>query len=101
MSKKIRTYKRMSKKLRSEITEAIDLHISMKNAYFWSPPSNAAGRRRMEDQRSITLEFIYKGYHYSVNLDTRCTCRNVRYSSTISVNGNKKTIRSLKNLVGA
>mgnify|MGYP003659559726 FL=1 len=98
---KLRNYQRMSKKLRSQITEAIDLHTSMKNSYFWSPPSNASGRRRMESQKSLNFEFIFKGDHYSVTLNTRCSCRKVRYSSDITVNGNKKTIRSLKTLVGA
>ena len=98
---KLRNYQRMSKKLRSQITEAIDLHTSMKNSYFWSPPSNASGRRRMESQKSMSFEFIFKGDHYSVSLVTCCTCRNVQYFSDITVNGNKKTIRSLKTLVGA
>ena len=97
---KVRIYKIMSKNLRSQITEAIDLHTTMKNAYFWSPPSNASGRRRMESQKSLNFEFIFKGDHYSVTLDTRCTCSSVRYASDITVNGNKKTIRSLKTLVG-
>ena len=58
-------------------------HTQLKNAYFWTPPSNASGRRHMEEKFTRRVEFRLNGIKYVFSQDVRCSCKNVYYSSEI------------------
>jgi hypothetical protein len=94
MSSKIKT-----QSTKNKVIQAIKLHDRMKNAYWFHPVSPAQKRRWYEQQNSMAFSFKFQGNVYEVNLETECTCRHVKYRSDIRVNGQKKNIRSLKNIV--
>lgn len=75
---------------------AVDLNEKMGGAYFYRPPSNAAGRRSYEKWNSISGEFRLKGDLYHVSLNTDCSCKHVYFSRNITVNGVKKNIKAVK-----
>lgn len=94
-AKEIRT-----KKAVKEICEdIIALHESMKNAYFFTPPQSANSRRYYEKKHSRKYDFIYDGVQYCFDISTRCSCKNVYYSSCFLVDGVCKDIRAVKKLL--
>ena len=95
----MKTYKanRVSKKLKKEIEKTISIHEQYKKAYFWTPPRNAAGRRKMEAAFEGCDYDIIKGDDIiQVRTDLSCTCNNIYYYLDIKVNGEKKNITVLK-----
>jgi len=82
-----------------KVQSAIDHHERFKNAYFWSPPANAAGRRSYESKNSFSVKFKHNGDVYEYDSSVSCSCKNVYYRGTFTVNGKRKTVRAFKNLV--
>ena len=100
MATKIRTYKRLARtNLLEDIKTMVETHETMKGCYFWRPPSSARQRRQMELERSKRLEFVFEDRHYLFEQETSCSCKNVYYSLSVHVDGKKKNIRTLDNLV--
>lgn len=70
-----------------------------KNAYFFSSPKNAAGRRLYEKLYSIPeTEFVYGGDKYTVEYEVSCTCNNVYAKGYYTRNGEKITLRAIKKI---
>lgn len=95
----MKSYKiiRKNMKVYADLVSIIQAHNKYKNSYFWSPPSNAYGRRLMEFEH--TLEFNLNGNVYEVIQQLDCSCRNVYYSLRVYLNHTNKDIRLLKKLV--
>lgn len=77
----------------------VERHENFKGSFFWSAPSNAAGRRQLEKENELEFSFTLQGVVYSFNQWVSCSCSNVYYSSQISVNGAQKNIRAAKSLI--
>ncbi len=85
--------------IKKRIAEILNTHENMKNCYFWSPPGNASGRRRYEEQRENSLSFNLAGKAYDIIQECSCSCKNIYFSTNIRIDGEKKDIRSLKRLI--
>lgn len=82
-----------------KIEEFITTSDTLKNAYFWSSPGNAAGRRSMEDRYTIPeFTFTYNKDTYTCKLSVSCSCRNVYVTKTITKNGKTTNITPVKNV---
>lgn len=97
----IKNYKNIkrSRPMISLLHEIIDLHDEMKGAYFWRPPSSAPQRRAYERDRSNFIKFSINNTLIEIDQKTDCSCKNIYYSLSVHVDGVKKNIRVLKNLV--
>ncbi len=83
-----------------EIEEFISTSETLKNAYFWSSPTSAAGRRSMENRYSIPeFTFTFNKDIYTCELSVSCSCRNVYVSKTITKNGKTTNITPVKNVL--
>jgi hypothetical protein len=89
----------LSKKIRDICTEIVTLHSKMGGAFFYSPPSTASARRSYEKNHSLDYDFAVDGKKYSVDIVTSCSCKNVYYNCTITVDGVKKNITAIKKLL--
>ena len=83
----------------NELTELIELNDKFKNAYFWSPPKNASGRRYYEKQNSMAIKGTFKGYELDLSFVVDCSCKNIYVSRKYVVDGKKTTITKIKNMV--
>lgn len=94
--KKIKTLRKGS-----TVREFLDLFLSnhdkYKGSYFWRPPSTASQRRSQEFDHCIIFEF--DGDVYELDQSLEFTCKNVYWTSSVLVNGKKKDIRIVKNLL--
>ena len=98
----VRTYKRLARtNLLKDLKDMESLHEKMKGCYFWDPPSSAPQRRKMEEERSKLLEFVFEGKHYLLDQETICSCKNVYYSLAVYVDGRKKDVRTLRKLIAS
>jgi hypothetical protein len=80
--------------LRGIVTEA----DSMKNAYFFTPPAGAGGRRAYEKKHShATIEWEEGGHAYSAAYTVRCSCKNVYTDGAYTRDGKKTTLTAIKN----
>lgn len=71
-----------------------------KNAYFFSSPKNASGRRSYEKFYSIPeTTFVYNGDEYTVEYSVICSCNNVYAKGCYTKNGKKVTLRTIKKIV--
>jgi hypothetical protein len=83
-----------------KIEEFITTSETLKNAYFWSSPGNASGRRAMENRYSIPeFTFTYNKDTYICKLSVSCSCKNVYVSKTITKNGKTTNITPVKNVL--
>lgn len=70
-----------------------------KNAYFFSSPKNAVGRRSYEKLYSIPeTAFEYDGDKYIVKYNVTCSCNNVYAKGYYTRNGEKVTLRAIKKI---
>ncbi len=90
---------RITKSQSDKIKKSIAQHAKFKNAYFWTPPSNASGRRAMEERESMEMSFTNECNKYEYRCEVECSCRNVYYSGAFYLNGEKKSVRLFKNLI--
>jgi len=70
-----------------------------KGAYFWTPPGSSSGRRSYEKQNSRALTGRYFGKEINLSVDVGCSCKNVYVTKSACVDGEKKTIASVKALI--
>lgn len=100
---KTREYKRIhGSKLEATLKSVIAQHEKFKSSFFWTPPCNANGRRSMEKANTREpLSFRFDGRTYHVEQSVDCSCANVYYIFSVTVDGTKKDIRAIKKLVKA
>ena len=80
------------------IKEILDEAETMKNAYFFTPPGNASGRRYYERQHSHgRIEWEEGGHKYSAEYIVECSCRNVYARGCYTKDGNKTTLTAIRN----
>jgi len=91
---------RLSKKAKQIIQDAINTHEKYKKAYFWHSPSNASGRRAMED-RFEGKDFVLHTANGKIEVEFNfsVSCKNVYYSMSVYLNGEKKNIKLLKKIL--
>jgi phage-related protein len=96
---RIPEYKTFRKNMKhyKAVQEFIRQHEKFVGCFFWNPPSSASGRRRMEFETSFS--FVLEGVTYTFEQSVDCSCKNIYYSSNITVDGKKKNIRAAKKLV--
>lgn len=81
-----------------KIEDAISFHEKFKNAYFFDPPSSANSRRSYEKHNQKDIKFIYDGKEYRYSGYVTCSCRNVYYYGTFSVDKVIKDVRAFKKI---
>ena len=82
----------------SAIGAIIDEATEMKNAYFFTPPVNAGGRRYYEKQHSHNqVEWTEGGHTYTAEYIVSCSCANVYAYGKYTKDGNKTTLTAIKN----
>ncbi len=94
--------KRVSAQARAEIVRIIETHNRYKGAYFFTPSCNASGRRRNEErfyENNPDVSFLHGSTLISVSMSYEESCSNVYYSLIVLVNGVKKNISAIKNLL--
>mgnify|MGYP003145705417 FL=1 len=94
--KKIKTLRKGS-----TVREFLDLflsnHENYNSCFFWRPPSIASQRRSKEFSNYMIFEF--QGKVYELEQDLEITCTKFYWTSSVLVNGKKKDIRIVKNLL--
>ena len=90
----------ISKSQRAKIEQAVEQHRSFANAWFWTPPSNASGRRSMERKNNWAVGFKHEGIRYSYSSSVRCSAANIYYRGYFQADGRRVTVRKFKKLVG-
>lgn len=93
---------RKSKTALSAIKNAISTHEHYKNSYFWKSQGNAGSRRNNESKfksSNPNFNLITKNGLVNVEFSYSESARNVYYSMTITLDGVKKNITYLKNLI--
>ena len=93
--------KKKIKKDIDKLESMIELHESMKNSYFWSPPSSSAQRRLFENQRTAANIFYFFGSQIGVAITTRCSCKNIYYNGNFYLNDVKVNVSKVKNIINA
>jgi len=73
-------------------------HEKFSRSYFWSPPTHASSRRKMEENENFEVEIELDGDKYHFISSVNCSCKNVYYASGFYVNGEKKNFRSWRKL---
>ena len=74
---------------RGKVEKALEQHLIFGGSYFWSPPTNASGRRSMERLNNWCVGFKHEGVRYSYSSTLRCSAANVYYKGRFSTNGEK------------
>ena len=90
----------ISKGQRAKVVRALEQHQSFSNAWFWTPPGNASGRRSMERKNNWSIGFTHEGVRYDYATAVRCSTRNVYYKGYFEADGKRVTVRAFKKLVG-
>ena len=82
----------------AQISALVDTAAKFKNAYFFSPPGNANGRRSYEKQHTIP-EFSWEenGNTFTAKYIVDCSCKNVYAYGMYTKNGSKTTLTAIKN----
>ena len=88
---------RRSKRQLSELKEITSTHESWKKSYFYLPPSSAYGRRSKEFKNSY--EFKTNAGLLKVTQELEMSCKNVYYRISITIDGSKKTIKTINSLI--
>lgn len=73
----------------------IHYHEANKGSFFWTPPSSASQRRALEFTITEVVR-VDDGIELELYQELRCSCANVYWTSSVSVNGKKSNIRSVK-----
>ena len=89
----------ISKGQRAKVERALEQHLSFGGAYFWTPPSNASGRRSMERRNNWSVGFTHEGVRYSYASTLQCSARNVYYRGYFRAGGERVTVRKFRALV--
>lgn len=88
----------IDKETLTTLGEIIDTAKRFRNSYFWSPPSNARGRRRMASKNSYPkIEWIENGNTYTAEYTVSCSCRYVYAYGRYTKNGKITNLTAIKN----
>jgi len=69
----------------SDISKYIDLADKFKSCYFWTPPTNASGRRSAEDRYCLEVEIDLLGKAYDLDFTSRYSCNNVYADKNLDI----------------
>lgn len=100
--KEFNAVSRKSASLKSTIQNTIENHDKYKKSYFWSPGGNASSRRRNEERfekSNPSYKVQTKKGIIEVRPDYSESCRNCYYKLSITLDGNSKNVRLLKNII--
>jgi len=79
-----------------DVCQFINAHELAKSSYHPKyPPSHASSRRALEKRFSAELFGFFEGVSIMAHQEMSCSCRWVRYSCPIRINGKKSNIRGL------
>lgn len=93
------THETKAREILSICSSIIATAEKFKNAYFFSSPKSAAGRRSYEKLYSIPeTTFEYNGNTYTVEYNVTCNCNNVYAKGYYTRNGEKITLRTIKKI---
>jgi hypothetical protein len=82
------------------IHNIIQLADKMRAAYFFTPPTNAKGRRSYEKSNShAPVTWTDEGHEYSAEFKTDCSCKNVYAKGIYTRDGKRTTLKAIKNSV--
>lgn len=85
------------------LVEIIQNNTKFKNAYFWSSPANAGGRRSYESYNSFFYHFYfrYAGTTHTIYADfsATCSCKNIYIDKVYKIDNNQCTIAGLKKII--
>ena len=82
------------------LEQICDKAEQFRNAYFFSSPSSASGRRSYEKYHSIPeIRFEYDGHIYTAEFSVTCTCSSVYAKGYYTKDGKKTTLTTIKNLI--
>ena len=90
---------KLTKSQKDKVQTAIENHERFRNSYVWNSPGAASARRSYERKNSFAVQFVNAGVRYSYTSDVSCSCKNIYYTGTFMVDGEKKTVRVFKNLL--
>jgi len=90
----------VSKAQREKIERALEQHRSFGNAWFQTPRGNRQQRDRWTDQNNWSVQFKHEGTRYEYTSSMHCSAQNVYYKGYFEVDGERKTVRAFKQLVG-
>ena len=80
------------------IGRIIETAEKFRNAYFWSPPNTAAGRRQMERYNNIDrVEWSEGDHNYTAEYTVNVTCSNVYAYGTYTRDGRRTTLTAIRN----
>lgn len=93
---------RVSAQARAEIERIIETHNRYKGAYFFTPACNASRRRYNEErffENNPDVSFLRGNTLISVSMRYEESFRNVYYTLYVIVDGKRKNISAIKNLL--
>ncbi len=80
------------------IRTVVDAAETMRNAYFFTPPGSAGGRRSYERYHSAPrVDWNEGGHEYSAEYTVTCSCANVYAFGTYTRDGKKTTLTAIRN----
>lgn len=86
------------KEIIAAIAAIIEEAATMKNAYFFAPPSSASARRSYEKKHShAKVEWEEGGHTYTAEYTVDCSCKNVYAYGTYTRDGSKTTLTAIRN----
>lgn len=86
--------KEVAHAVRGIVTEA----ERMRRAYFFTPPANAYGRRKYEQEHShAPVTWEEGGHAYTAEYSVSCSCRNVYARGTYTRDGKATTLTAIRN----
>ena len=86
--------KKILRMKKQDIDFCISFHEKHKNSYFWSPPSNAYGRRSEEQRKT----FVKKIGKFEFQSDVSCSCKCYYYTGHFYEGDEKKDLRCFKKI---
>lgn len=82
----------------TQIADIIAQAEKMRNAYFFSPPTSAGGRRSYEKYNSRPrVEWQEGGHTYTAAYTVTCSCSNVYAQGEYTRDGKKTTLTAIRN----
>lgn len=85
--------------MKNALTDIVERHERLKNAYFFHPNGHASGRRNAE--RRNNKEYKNSVYGISARNDYSESCNNVYYRGVFYISGKKVTVREIKKIIDA
>ena len=80
------------------VRRIVDEAERMRGAYFFTPPANAYGRRKDEQEHShAKVQWKEGGHAYTAEYCVSCSCRNVYARGTYTRDGKETTITAIRN----